>query len=324
MSISLKSSKHLMINNNQVCLTGASGFIGSQLSPFLNKNSIPCFHWDRSNPLNFNQSSILVHLAGRAHRMKDSSEDPSTAFRKVNRDLTISLATQAIKQKLKKFVFISSVKVIGENPGNYDLKSACFPKEPYGISKWEAEQELENLFSNQTDTQCIILRLPMVYGEKNKGNMLPLLKAASKKICLPLSAAKGKRSMIYVGNILSAILNIAQDKKHNRKSFQTYFLNDGSDLTSAELYSLIYQSMHEKSGLFYFPERLFRLSGNIGSGLEHVLKRKLPISKNVVSRLFDEYRFKSKKFNNDYNWQPPFTPNQGIKNTVNWYLDSRG
>ena len=313
-----------MTRNNQVCLTGASGFIGSQLSPFLNQNLIDGFHWERSDPLNFNQSSVLIHLAGRAHQMKDTSRNPLQNFREVNRDLTVSLAQQAMKTKLKKFVFISTVKVIGEKPGSYNLKSPCFPKEPYGISKWEAEQELGKLFSNQTKTQCIILRLPMVYGENNKGNMLPLLKAASKKMPLPLSAAKGKRSMIYVGNILSAINTIIKNDPPHRKPIQTYFLNDGYDLTGAELYSLIYQSMHDKSGLFYFPELLFRLSGYIGSRLEHFSKRKFPISKDVISRLFDEYRFSSKAFYKDYAWRPPFTPAEGIKNTVKWYLGSRG
>jgi UDP-glucose 4-epimerase len=160
----------------------------------------------------------------------------------------------------------------------------------------------------------------MVYGENNKGNMLPLLKAASKKIPLPLSAAKGKRSMIYVGNILSAILKIIQDNSSLRKPIQTYFLNDGFDLTSAELYSSIYQSMHGKPGLFYVPEFLFRLMGKMGPGLEFLIKRKFPISSDVISRLFDEYRFSSKAFTNEYNWQPPYTPKQGIEKMVNWYL----
>lgn len=303
-----------------VCITGSSGFIGNQLSSYFLKKTIDCFHWDRSDPINFNQSSILIHLAGRAHKMKDSYLDPIHDFRAVNRDLTISLAKNALDAGLKKFIFISTVKVIGAKPGQYNLQSPQLPKEPYGISKLEAELELEKLFSNQTNTQCIILRLPMVYGENNKGNMLPLLKAASKKIPLPLSAVNGKRSMIYVGNVLSAVLRVIQDKRPYRKSFQIYFLNDGVDLTSAELYSSIYQSMHNKSGLYFFPEFLFRFGGAIGSGIESFLNKKLPISKDIVSRLFDEYRFSSKTFCQDYNWVPTFTPKQGIENTVNWYL----
>jgi nucleoside-diphosphate-sugar epimerase len=244
-------------------------------------------------------------------------------FRAVNLNLTISLAKESRKQGVKKFVFLSSVKIVGEKPGINNEKIQPEPTDPYVISKRETEQELRELFSQQTNTQCIILRLPKVYGENNKGNMLSLLNAASEKIPLPLAAARGKRNMVYVKNFTSALLRIMQDKTNDRPTVQTYFLSDGLDMTSGELYSSIYQCMNSKRGVINLPEYLFRIGGKIGSGFNSWFNVKLPISNEIISRLFDEYRFSSKEFCQDYGWAPPFKPEGRIKNTVIWYLKDR-
>jgi nucleoside-diphosphate-sugar epimerase len=312
-----------MLKLKQVCLTGSSGFIGNHINHELQKDDIKCFRWNKLKEKELGHSGILIHLAARVHQTQDSSLNTLVEFRQINRDLTVSLAQQALKEGVKKFIFISSVKVIGEKPGAYSIDSRCCPAEPYGISKLEAEQELEGLFSQQTEAQCIILRLPMVYGEKNKGNMLSLLNAASRKFILPLAAAKGERSMVYVKNIASAISRIVQDEKPDRPQMQTYFLSDGLDMTSGQLYSAIYRCMHQKKGIFNLPENLFRVGGKIGSELNKRLKIKVPISAEIVSRLFDEYRFSSKEFCQDYDWSPPFRPEEGINNTVQWFVKDR-
>jgi nucleoside-diphosphate-sugar epimerase len=294
----------------------------------------------------------VVHLAGRAHKMNDQSGNPLVEYRNVNRDLTLNLAQASLKAGVKKFVFISSVKVVGdgrqkrgsrqwilgsiqqdkkkerlktgnrrnkEMPKVFTENEECKPDDPYGISKWEAEQELTRLFSTQSDAQCIILRLPMVYGPGNKGNMLTFLKAASKGIPLPIKAARAKRSMIYVKNVCDAILKILQNEASCRPSVQTYFINDGQDITSGELYSIISQAYNGQKGVFLMPEGLFRLGGITGSWLEKIFDKKLLLNKELVSRLFDEYRFSSESFCRDYDWKPPHTLEQGIKDTVSWH-----
>ena len=273
----------------------------------------------------------VVHLAGRAHKMNDQSENPLAEYRKVNRDMTLNLAQASLEAGVKKFVFISSVKVVGDGWQKNESRQneviskiitesdECRPDDPYGISKWEAEQELTRLFSGQSDAQCIILRLPMVYGPGNKGNMLTFLKAASKGIPLPIKAARAKRSMIYVKNVCNAILKILQDKRSCRPTVQTYFINDGQDITSGELYSIISQAYNGNKGVFFMPEGLFRLGGITGSWLEKIFDKKLLLNKELVSRLFDEYRFSSESFCRDYDWKPPHTLEQGIKDTVGWH-----
>lgn len=320
-------------------LTGASGFIGKNLISFSEKRDIHFVCGNRSNPFNFYNCKSVVHLAGRAHRMEEMATDYIQEYRQINRDLTLKLARNSVKMGLKKFIFISSVKVMGEGwkkqkerlitKTRKDLKRSkvfiesdeCRPDDPYSISKWEAEQGLVEVFSGQSNIQCIILRLPMVYGPGNKGNMLPLLKCASKGIPLPIGSAKGKRSMIYVKNLCDAILKILQDNRSKRPPLQTYFINDDYDLTSCELYSMMSQAYKGKNGIFYMPEFLLRLAGIIGSGIEKSFKKKIPLNEKVVSRLFDEFRFSSKAFCRDYNWSPPYNPKQGIQETVDWFKD---
>ena len=130
------------------------------------------------------------------------------------------------------------------------------PDDHYGVSKWEAEKNLVKLFSEQNRSQCIIFRLPMIYGPKNKGNMLHLLRAASLRLPLPLGKAIGKRSMAYIRNVCDAMGKVIQDKKKGRSRVQTFFINDGYDLTSGELYELIFQVFWKKRGLISLPTLL--------------------------------------------------------------------
>lgn len=274
---------------------------------------------NRHLPNLIDNSDTIIHLAGRAHHLKEASDDPLRDYRKANRDLTLNLARLALETKVKKFIYTSSVKVIGDKPGSYNEDDRPMPEDSYGISKIEAEQGLRELFENQSSTQCIIIRPPLIYGPRNKGNILSLIKIASKKMYLPLKNARGRRSMLYIGNLCDAILNIIQDKSTNRPSVQTYFLTDAKDVTSSKLYSYIFQAMHNKEGVFPTPELIFRLGGKAGAVLEKLTGVNLPLNQRVVSRLFDEYRFSNQKFCDDYKWSPPYTISQGIQNTVEWY-----
>ncbi len=310
-------------DKERICITGSSGFIGRSLCNYLQKHDKEIFRWDRFNPTDLSGCKSIVHLAARVHQMDDKADDPESEFRAGNRDLTVNLARQAIKQRVEKFVHISSVKVVGEKPGSYDLNDSCRPTDPYGISKKEAEDELGRMFEGITCAKCIVVRLPMVYGPGNKGNMLSLLKAASRKLFLPLGLARAKRSVIGVKNVCDAILTILNDESLNRPELQAYFLSDGKDLSVRELYSMIFKNMHNGTGVFPFPEAIFRFLGGAGSILGSALKKKLPLNRDIVSRLFDEYCFSSSAFCSDYGWSPIVTPEKGIKDTVDWYLDTK-
>jgi nucleoside-diphosphate-sugar epimerase len=307
----------------EICITGASGFIGSSMSNILRNNGQDVFVWKRRTPFDFGRASIIVHFAGKVHQPRNSVQNTIEAFRKVNRDLTMEIALHAVKKEIKKFIFISTVKVVGEKPGHYDISSPCCPSDPYGISKLEAESGLRKIFSSQSKSTCVILRLPMVYGPGNKGNMLSLLSMSKKKIPLPLASVKSKRSMISVMNVCDAILTVINDTIQQRATVQTYFLNDGKDMTSAELYSAIFREMNNRRGVFPIHGGFFQFIRKTAAVLNQIIEKKVTSIPDIVSRLFDEYRFSSLEFKEDYSWTPPVSIEQGIRETVDWYLSEK-
>lgn len=261
----------------------------------------------------------MVHLAARVHQMNDTAPDALSQYRKSNLELTVNLAKTAIQKNIKTFVFISTVKVVGEKPGRYSESDACHPTDPYGISKLEAENALLELFGDQSVSKCIILRLPMVYGPGNKGNMLSLMKAAERRIPLPISAAKNRRSFIYVENICDAVTTVLASISEPGKLCSRFFIRDKTDATSSFLYNQIFEMMNQKKGTFWVPRKVFDISAFIGEQLEQKANIRTPLSKSVIARLFDEYRFSMKKFCGTYNWNPPISTNEGLKRTVEWY-----
>ena len=308
--------------DEKVCITGSGGFIGGHLVEYLLSKKVNVCTWSRNDPMMFNGSTSIVHLAGRAHRMTESSQNLVNEYKRDNTDLTEKIAKKALQQGIKRFVFISTVKAIGEQPGKYRIEQTGNPTDPYGISKKEAERKLISIFNSQSEALCIIIRLPMVYGPGNKGNMLSLLKAARKKIPLPLQAIDAKRSMIYVKNVCDAIYTVLNSTDSNRPAAQTFYISDGTDISSQELYSQIFKEMNGSHGTFYVPEKIIKFGGILGSGLEKLINKNVPLNLGTVSRLIDEFRFETTEFSKDYGWDPPFSTETGIKSTVEWYLKS--
>lgn len=321
-------------------LTGATGFIGLNLLSYdkftghelicltrPDSKNVPFSSHNRvhvhKGPVSANDlkgCDAVIFLAGRAHKMDDRAADPLAESRAVNRDLALSLAVAALEAGVPKFVYLSSVKAFGEavpRGAIIDENYPASPCDPYGISKREAEEGLIRLFAGHQSAHCVILRIPMVYGPMNKGNMMSLLKSAASGQRLPLGAARGKRSMIYVGNLCDAITAILQRPRGTDAAI--YYLTDGIDLTSAELYEGIFSAFGGNNGVYCLPESLFRVAGAIGSYVEKTLSTRLPINSGVVSRLFDEFRFSAEKFQSDYEWRARFVPAEGMRETVRWY-----
>jgi UDP-glucose 4-epimerase len=148
----------------------------------------------------------------------------------------------------------------------------------------------------------------MVYGPGNKGNMLTLLKAAHRKIPLPLGCALGKRSMVYIGNICHAIETILKCPDLKAKACEIYYPTDSEEKTSAELYNAIFLEMNGRRGVFPVPVFFIKLAAFL-----------LPQFRKTVSRLFDDYVFSSLKFQHDFKWKPPYAFKDAIRNTVQWY-----
>jgi nucleoside-diphosphate-sugar epimerase len=345
------TSKKVFIGNSlnpplrkemRVLVTGANGFVGSYVCDYLaavgfdvvgvvrnNVDILANNKWICQKDLEDSPEILktfytVVHLAARVHILTESSPNPCKEYGRVNRDLTLDLAKKCIAAGVEKFVFTSSVSIFGRFfKGVIDPMREPDPDDHYGVSKWEAEQNLVKLFSEQGRSQCIIFRLPMIYGPKNKGNMLYLLKAASLRIPLPLGLTIGKRSMAYIRNVCDAMGAVIQDKKKERPKVQTFFINDGQDLTSGELYELIFQVYWSKRGLIPVPTLWLKYLGDLGSTLERIFSARIFINKKVIARLLNESRFSSKLFSQEYDWTAPYQPKQGIAETVEWYRRQR-
>lgn len=328
-----------MEDKRKIFITGGTGFIGRALIKELQAHSIKfglstespvsiipqgfqSVELQKLQPEDIKNYDAVVHLAGRVHMINDNSSDSLLMYRKSNLDLTLRLGKISLEAGVRKFIFASSVKA-GDCEGKQLNSSQAENKKPasdyYSLSKLEAEYALEKIFTKKSHSKCLVFRLPLVYGPGVKGNVLRLLIMAKKGIRLPLKAAKGKRSMLYVRNLCDAVSKVIQDKISDISPFNRYYLTDSDDLTSNEMYSMIYQKYQKRNGTFYLPEYILRLVGSIYSSLETVTRTNLIINKEVVSRLFDEYRFSSTAFCDDYNWKPPYTPEEGLSDTVKWF-----
>lgn len=252
----------------------------------------------------------VIHCAARVHIMQDSASDALAEFRRVNVDGTLELARQAAAAGVKRFIFISSVKVNGEctQPGNPFCESdTAAPEDPYGVSKCEAEQGLRALAA-ATGMALVIIRPPLVYGTGVKGNFLNLLKLARTGLPLPLGAIRNQRSMIYVGNLVDLIIRCID---HPAAANQTFLVSDGRDLSTSELLKDLRSNMALPARLLPVPPFLLYLAGR--------LMRKSAL----VDRLCGSLQVDSSKIRTLLDWTPPYTVESGLHETVKNFLGER-
>lgn len=246
----------------------------------------------------------IIHLAARVHIMDDPSADPLTEFRKVNVEGTAQLAREAAKAGVKRLVFISSIKVNGEEsvtPYTSDLLPN--PTDPYGISKWEAEQSLRKIEA-ETGLEVVVVRPTLVYGPGVKANFLKMMNVASKGIPLPLASITNKRSLIYVGNLVDALAVCAE---HPAVAGKTYLVSDGEDVSTPELIRRTARALGASARLFPFPPSIMHLAG------------KLTGKTGAVNRLTGSLTVDSSKIRRELGWKPPFTLEEGLLETARWF-----
>jgi len=254
-----------------------------------------------------NGCDAVVHAAARVHIMQDTSADPLVEFRRVNVQGTLNLARQAAEAGVKRFVFVSSVKVNGEGtlPGQpYTADDLPSSVDPYGISKYEAENALLQLMAD-TGMEVVIIRLPLVYGPGVKANFLKLLKLTQKGYPLPLGGVNNSRSMLYVGNLVNAIMSSLE---HPKAAGEIFLVSDGEDVSTAELVRKLASAMGRKAILLPIPLTMLKfVFSRMGKRAE-------------IDRLTGSLCLDSSKIQQVLNWQPPYTLEQGIQETVDWYL----
>jgi len=307
-------------------LTGATGFVGQHLVSALIQRNLPHQIAVRNQAGNSAHSEYIsvgdinahtawskalegvtdvIHLAARVHITQETSSDAYAAFRAVNTKGTLNLARQAAAAGVRRFVFLSSVKVNGEgSPHAYRETDTPAPKDAYAVSKWEAEQGLWNI-SAETGMQIVILRIPLVYGPGVGANFLQLLKTVNKGWPLPLGAIHNRRSLLYIGNLVDATLVVL---KHPDAANKLYLLSDGQDVSTSQLVELIAKALNKPPRLFAVPQGLLRLVA--------ILMGKT----SAVDRLFGSLYLDSGKIQQELGWVPPFSMQEGLNETAHVLL----
>lgn len=316
---------------SHILVTGASGFIGRQLCEELLRRGhrvraavrAPCRLPEGAEPVTvgaidgwtywsaaLRDIDTVIHLAARAHVMKDKSADPLAEFLKVNLLGTANLAQQAAAAGIRRLVYVSSVKVNGEQTRNgqsFSEQDMAAPRDAYGISKWQAEQALRNI-SRMTGLEVVIVRPPLVYGPGVKGNFFRLMAAIDRGVPLPLSGAHNLRSMVYAGNLADALIACAS---HPAAAGRAYLVSDGEDVSTAKLAEAIARALGRSSSSFYFPPGLLRAAAT-------VLGRK-----EQADRLFASLQVSDHKIRRELGWAPPYSMEQGLRATADWYRTQR-
>ncbi|MDC3106217.1 NAD-dependent epimerase/dehydratase family protein, partial [Gammaproteobacteria bacterium] len=233
--------------------------------------------------------------------MKESSTDPIKEFRRVNALATLNLARQATVAGVKRFIFISSVKVLGEKtePGRAFRKDDAFnPKDPYSVSKVEAEKGL-NQIAKVNDMDIVIIRPPLVYGQGVKGNFANLLKLAKLPIPLPFASIENKRSLVSAAN-LADLVTVCLN--HPKAKNQTFLVSDDDDMSTSVLVSRLAKAGGNKAYLFKFPlsilKTLLRMFGK----------------SSIYERLFSSMQVNIEHTKSILNWKPPFKVDNSLSN----------
>ena len=311
-------------------MTGANGFVASALCDKLerdghliirsvrqrvNTNEIQIDDLSGSTNWQYalkNKVDVAIHLAA-INSLAESASDLSckhlaSVYSEANTEGTRQLALQCAEAGVKRFIFISSAKVLGEGRNQtYRSDDPANPIGAYATSKWEAELSLAQI-REQTGMEVVILRPPMVYGPGVKGNFLKFLQAVEQRLPLPFGAINNRRSLIYLGNLIDAIdacmfAPVASGK--------TWLISDDDDVSTPELVRRIAKAMNLRTYLFPLPINLMLQIGRLIN------------KESVIDRLVSSLTVDIQPIREELGWSPPYTMQEGLKTTVDWYQQTQ-
>ena len=318
-----------MNSENTVLVTGADGFVGRALCEALAASGRrvrravhrldgrtdgaaavgdigPDTEWGAA----LDGVDSIVHLAARTHVLRETAPDALAAYRRTNVAGTERLARAAAARGVRRLVFLSSVKVNGERTGERPFREEDVPRpeDSYGVSKAEAERALAGIAA-ETALPVTILRPPLVYGPGVKGNFLRLLRLVARGVPLPLGAIDNRRSFVYLGNLVDAIVR-ALDAP--RAVGRTYLAADGDDLSTPGLVRALASALGVKPRLLPFPLPALKLVATLtGRSAE-------------FARLAGSLQVDSTRIRRELDWRPPYMVAQGLEQTAKWYLERTG
>lgn len=246
---------------------------------------------------------VVVHLAARVHVMNDLSMDPLAKFRQVNVAGTLNLARQAAAAGVKRFIFLSSIKVNGEStlPGHpFSERDIPAPQAPYSVSKYEAEEGLRQL-AKETGMAVTIIRPPLVYGHGVKANFQHMLLWVKRGIPLPLGAISNQRSLVALDNLIDFILTCIV---HPNAADQTFLVADGEDLSTTELLRRVGLALGKPARLIPVAVSLLNLSATLTG------------KKAIAQRLCGSLQVDISKARELLGWTPPLSLDDGLRRAV--------
>ncbi|MBD9438697.1 UDP-glucose 4-epimerase family protein [Pseudomonas sp. PDM04] len=319
---------------SRILLTGVSGFVGGAIHARLVQDNcgaltvalrqpmpqlptsttqvlVPAIDGDTDWTEALIGVDAVIHSAARVHVMNDNSNDPLAEFRKTNVAGTLNLARQAAAAGVRRFIYISSIKVNGEGtaPGSPFLADAApAPVDPYGVSKMEAEQALLAL-AGQTGMEVVIVRPPLVYGPGVKANFHNMMKWLKKGIPLPFGSIPNRRSLVGLDNLVDFIVVCL---RHPDAAGQTFLVSDGEDLSTSELLRRMGTALGIPARLLPIPSWMLELGASMLG------------KKDLSQRLCGSLQVDISKNKELLGWTPPNSVNQSLSKTARHFLKNVG
>lgn len=313
----------------ELFITGASGFLGKSLVPYFASRSgysvRAIYRSTQSiakveNCQNISVSDIVtddfaemlvgvdcvIHSAARAHVMNESLDNAVSAFRRVNVQGTLNVANAAVEAGVRRFIYISSIKVLGEETFDapFNADSIPAPCDPYGVSKFEAEEALLGI-ARKAGMEVVIIRPPLMYGPGVKANFLALMKCLRWRLPLPLKAINNKRSLVSVDNLLDFISVCVE---HPAAAGQAFLVSDGEDLSTPQLLSRLGRAMGKPATLYSVPESIIVAGANL-------LGRPA-----IARRLCGSLQVDIDKSRRLLGWTPPYNVDDSLSKVVRDFL----
>ncbi|MEX2526762.1 MAG: NAD-dependent epimerase/dehydratase family protein [Gemmatimonadota bacterium] len=257
----------------------------------------------------------VIHLAGRAHVLDERDPNGREAFFRTNVDGTRIVTTAALEEGVERFLFLSSVKALGEVGGDVPWTGSTEPQPagPYGESKLAAEQVIREL-TEGTGLHAPILRFPILYGPGVKANLLRLFELVARGVPLPLGRVKNLRSLLYVENAVAA-MEAALGAPEAAQG--TYLVNDLQDLSTPDLVRAIGGALGRRARIISVPVALFKLGGSMGDLVDRAVPS--PLTTGVVERLVGSLRVDATEFVAETGYTPPFSVQEGLRRTATWF-----
>lgn len=314
----------------KVLVTGPDGFVGSRLCERLLKDGFAVrgaqfapmplpegcesiIVGDLATATNWTEAmdgvDLVVHLAARVHVMDDEAKDPLQEFRHVNVEGTRAVAEAAANAGVKRLVFISSIKVLGEATHGSPFRADDVPNpvDPYGVSKMEAEQLIFET-SKSRGMEVVVVRPPLVYGPGVRANFEKLLGVVHKGIPLPFGLVKNGRSLVAVDNLIDFLVCCLT---HEKAANEAFLVSDGQDLSTAELVRVIAKALDRPARLMPVPPALMKLAGTVLG------------KRDQVDRLLGSLIVDISKNRELLGWEPPLSVDDGLYETAKWFLANR-